>query len=79
MLQNQYKGMIFYPNNQKKTYKSSNLLHFLDLGRLCKIEYIPYALSYKSKKISSYSSTIQIILKPKLRLKDPNCKQAWDC
>ena len=32
MLQNRLKGMIFYLNNQKRRHKSTNLLHFIDLG-----------------------------------------------
>lgn len=50
MLQNQCKGMIFYPNNQKKRHKKHKSARFFDLRRHYKIQYIPYALSYKSKK-----------------------------
>ena len=50
MLQNQYKGMIFYPNNQKKRHKKHKSATFFDLSRHYKIQYIPYALCYKSKK-----------------------------
>ena len=49
MLQNQCIGMIFYPNNQKKRHKKHKSATFFDLSRHCKIQYIPYALSYKSK------------------------------
>ena len=49
MLQNQYKGVIFYPNNQKKRHKKHKSATFFDLSRHCKIQYIPYALNYKSK------------------------------
>ena len=42
--------MIFYPNNQKKRHKKHKSATFFDLSRHCKIQYIPYALSYKSKK-----------------------------
>ena len=42
MLQNQYKGMIFYPNNQKKRHKKHKSATFFDLGRpyMGKREYI---------------------------------------
>lgn len=32
MLQNQCKGMIFYPNNQKKRHKKHKSATFFDLG-----------------------------------------------
>lgn len=32
MLQNQCKGMIFYPNNQKKRHKKHKSVTFFDLG-----------------------------------------------
>ena len=50
MLQNRCKGKIFYPNNQKKRHKKHKSATFFDLSWHCKIQYIPYAQSYKSKK-----------------------------